>query len=101
LVDTFDYNIVSWTPSAIVMENINSCSTEMFTIDLNTRKVTGAGYATNKDKDQCKFTAWAPKEGREENWQYQMEDGSRIYQEQRKKAQPFFLKLIEILLQAL
>jgi len=60
-----DNDVESWTAESIVLRNDAPCATEVFTIDLNTEAVSGAGRLINKDSLHCKMY---PVE--EESWRY-------------------------------
>lgn len=87
-----EYDIESWSTTTIVFRNDALCATEVFTIDLNTEAVSGAGHQINKDGEFCKRYA-----GQEENWSYRLSDGFKVYWEQRQKARPLPLRLIQTL----
>jgi hypothetical protein len=87
-----DYDVESWSDAAIVFRNDAFCAAEVFTVDLNTEAVTGAGHSTNTDTKLCKMLP-----GKEESWRYQLSDGFKVYWEQRQKARPLPLRLIQTL----
>jgi hypothetical protein len=62
----------------------------VFTIDLTTKSVSGAGHPTNNDSDYCKLYG-----GKEESWKYQLSNGFNIYWEERRKARPLPLRLFQ------
>jgi hypothetical protein len=86
------YDVESWTAAAIVLRLDDLCATEVFTIDLNTKAVSGAGHLVNKNDAYCKIYG-----GKEENWTYQLSNGFKVYSEQRQKARPLPLRLIQTL----
>jgi hypothetical protein len=90
--DLTDYDVESWTDAAIILRNAYPCATEVFTIDLNTDAVTGAGHPTNQDSDYCRVYG-----GKEKSWTYQLTDGFKVYWEQRQKARPLALRLFQTL----
>ena len=92
IADVVDYDIQSWTPSAIVLRRDYPCATELFTIDLNTKAVTGAGHAINGNDPQCKMNERA-----KSNWTYQLSRGFNVYWGLRQKARPLLLRLIQAL----
>ena len=59
---------------------------------LNAKSVSGAGHSTKKDDEYCKIYG-----GKEESWRYQLSNGFNVYWEQRKKARPLVLRLIQTL----
>jgi len=92
MTDLTIYEIQSWTPDSIIFRNDLQCATEIFTIDLNTQAVTGAGHPSNFDDPWCKLH---PSE--EKEWTYQLSNGFNVYWEERKKARPFVLRVIQTL----
>jgi hypothetical protein len=89
MVDLFDYDIQSWTPDAIVLRKDDLCTTELFTIDLNTKAVTGAGNFTNETNAYC-----ARNQSDKKTWTYQLSNGFKTYWEIRQKARPLPLRVI-------
>lgn len=87
-----EYEVESWSAAAIVLRLDDLCTTEVFTIDLNTKSVSGAGHRIKKDDAYCKLYG-----GSEESWRYQLSNGFNVYWEQRKKARPLPLRLIQTL----
>jgi hypothetical protein len=96
-VETEDYVIVSWTTSSVVMKNELPCATELYTIDLNTKSVSGAGHYTNQNDANCKATWGAKRSNRREEWKLRMRDGFDVWQEEQKKARPYLMRLIQSL----
>jgi hypothetical protein len=90
--DLVEYDVESWTASSIVLRLDAPCATSVFTIDLNTNAVSGAGHATNNDTALCKMYP-----DKEESWNYQLSDGFKIYWAQRQKSRPLPLRLIQTL----
>ena len=90
--DLVEYDVDSWTAESIVLRNDAPCATEVFTIDLNTEAVTGAGHPINKGSDFCKVYGT-----KETSWNYRLSDGFKIYWEQRQKARPLPLRLVQTL----
>jgi hypothetical protein len=91
--DLLEYDLDSWTKSAIVLKNEGLCASEVFTIDLNTEAVSGAGHRINGDQPFCKMLGSG-----EENWSYRLSNGFPVYWELRKKARPLPLRVIQTLL---
>ncbi|WP_263418414.1 hypothetical protein [Terriglobus albidus] len=91
MAELVTYDIQSWTPDAIVMRRDYECATELFTIDLNTRAVTGAGHKTNQDQPGCKVNIFDGKE----TWTYQLVKGFDVYWAFQTKARPFPLSVIQ------
>jgi hypothetical protein len=94
-IDTKNYEIISWTSSSIVMKNELACGTELYTIDLNTKAVTGAGHLTNQNNPECQSTWGIKRATQRTEWKLQMEDGRKVWQEELKKASPYLLRLIQ------
>jgi hypothetical protein len=92
MADVVEYDIESWTASSIVLRLDAPCATEVYTIDLNTEAVTGAGHLINQDGEYCKMYS-----SKEKSWNYQLSDGFSVYWEERKKARPLALRLIQTL----
>jgi hypothetical protein len=93
MVDVVDYDIQSWTPDAIVLRKDDLCATELFTIDLNTKAVTGAGHTTNETNAYC-----ATNQSDKKTWTFQLSNGFKTYWEMRQKARPLPLRVIYSLL---
>jgi hypothetical protein len=89
MTDVVDYDIQSWTPDAIVMRKDDLCETEVFTIDLNTKAVTGAGHTTHETDAFCAMNHSDTK-----NWTFQLSNGFKTYWELRQKARPMPLRVI-------
>jgi hypothetical protein len=87
-----EYEVVSWNATSIVLRLDAPCATEVFTIDLNTEAVSGAGHRVNQDGAFCKMYP-----GTKESWKYQLSDGFKVYWEQRQKARPLPLRIIQTL----
>lgn len=85
---TFD--IKSWTQNAVVFENQEMCATEVYTIDFNTKTVSGAGHQTNQETDYCKMGFNGKK-----HWTVLLSNGFNVYWELRKKARPLPLRLVQ------
>ena len=88
--DLVEYDIKSWTKESIVLKNDGLCVSETYTIDLNTKAVSGAGHRVNGDTDYCKLS---PAE--ETEWSYRMEKGFPVYWDVRSKARPAALRVIQ------
>lgn len=88
--EVVEYDMQSWTKEAIVLKNNGMCAEEVYTIDLNTKTVSGAGRRINSDTKFCKLS---PSD--EETWGYRMEKGFPIYWDLKMKARPFPLRVIQ------
>jgi len=90
--DLVSYDIRSWSRDSIVMERDYECSTELFTIDLNTKSVSGAGHRTNQETTGCR-TGISDKS----TWTYQLVKGFDVYWALRSKARPLPVRMIDAL----
>ena len=90
--DITTYDIQSWTADAIVMRRDDTCVTEVFTIDLNTKIVSGIGHRTNTIKGFCGVD-----EDQKQDWSYQLVKGFGVYWELRQKARPLALRVFQSL----
>jgi hypothetical protein len=90
LSDLSEYNIRSWTADSIVFEDDEECSATVYTIDLNTNTVSGAGHLTNQDTISCRMNF-----NSKENWSFLLTNGFNVYWEQRKNARPMLLRVIQ------
>jgi hypothetical protein len=81
------YDIQSWTADAIAFRKDSECATELFTIDLNTKTVTGAGHPILGDYPWCKAV--------KPEWRYQLASGFDVYWGMRKKARPLLLRVFQ------
>lgn len=88
--DLVEYEVESWTAASIVFRNDALCATEVFTIDLNTDAVSGAGRSINEDTRFCKMYS-----GTKRPWHYRLSNGFEVYWGQRKQARPLPLRLIQ------
>jgi hypothetical protein len=90
--DIEEYEVDSWTADSIVFRNDGPCATEVYTVDLHTHAVSGAGHVTNEQSSSCAFG-----DRSEKSWKYQLTDGFKVYWDQRMKARPWLLRLIQVL----
>lgn len=88
-----EYEVESWSATTVLMKNEAPCATEVFSIDLKTKTVNGEGHLTNKDGEFCKRFG----KGDEDHWSYRLSDGFKVYWEERQKARPLVLRLIQTL----
>ena len=89
MTDLVSYDIQSWTPDAIVMVRDEFCATEVFTIDLNTKAVTGAGHTTHETDAFCMSN-----KSEKNTWSFQLGNGFKTYWELRQRARPMPLRVI-------
>ncbi|HXW26275.1 MAG TPA: hypothetical protein VEK73_16140 [Xanthobacteraceae bacterium] len=90
--ELLEYEVESWTGGSIVFRNDAPCASEVFTIDLNTEAVSGAGHTINENTAFCKM-----REDNEKYWNYLLSNGFDVYWAQRQKARPLLLRLIQTL----
>jgi hypothetical protein len=90
--EVVNYNIQSWTANAIVLSRDFPCATELFTLDLNTKAVSGAGHWINADDPLCRM-----QEDHKSSWTYQLSSGFKIYWGLRQKARPLLLRVFQSL----
>jgi hypothetical protein len=91
MADVVDYDIQSWTRDAIVLQREYPCAVELFTIDLNTKAVTGAGHRTHNDWALCKLDETNGKT----EWSFQLSNGFNVYWGLRQKARPLALRIVQ------
>jgi hypothetical protein len=87
--DIVEYEVQSWTPDAIVIRKDFPCATELFTIDLNTNAVSGAGHRINDNSPLCKTD-----KDEKDSWTYQLSNGFNVYWGLRQKARPLMLRVV-------
>jgi len=87
--DLIEYEVTQWTDSSVRFKNENLCYEELFTMDLITNKVSGIGKYTDKN-EYCKKTSHSDK-----TWDYQLSDGFKVYWEERQKARPWLMRVIQ------
>jgi hypothetical protein len=96
-VDLRTFHVKSWTKNAIVFVGEELCGTTVYTIDLNTKAVSGGGHLTNQDADFCKsgnkLLGITPKD----NWTLLLSNGFDVYWGMRMKARPWSLRFIQTL----
>ena len=84
-----EYPVIRWTDISVLFKNEMPCYEELFTIDLITKKVSGIGK-TLAGKEGCLASSSSDK-----NWDYQLSDGFKVYREERQKARPWLMRVIE------
>ncbi|MET3109475.1 hypothetical protein AAKU58_004332 [Oxalobacteraceae bacterium GrIS 1.18] len=92
--EVVQHEVQSWTDAAIVIKDTELCVEEVYTIDLNTKSVSGAGRRINSDTPYCKLSPASKAEG---EWTYRMENGFPVYWDIRRKARPWPLRVIQSL----
>lgn len=90
--EVVQHDLQSWTDQAIVIKDVDMCAEEVYTIDFNTKSVSGAGRRINSDTSFCKLS---PASAGETEWTYRMENGFPIYWDIRSKARPWPLRVIQ------
>ena len=93
-VDTDNFDIKSWTQDTLTFVNEQMCASETYTVDFANKSVTGGGHRTNDQRPYCNMNGGLIKNP-EQNWQYQMVDGMKVYWEEHKKARPWLLRFIQ------
>lgn len=88
--ELIEYDVKSWTSDSIVFRSITLCIEEIYTIDLNTKSVSGAGR--NRNTEYCQSSS-----ADESEWTYRMEKGFPIYWEVRSNARPLPLRVFHAL----
>ncbi len=95
LSDVVEYDIQSWTSDAIVLRRDFPCATEIFTVDLNTKTVSGAGKRINEKTLFCKPVSPSGSENERGAWGYRLSNGFQTYWELRQKARPLLLRVVQ------
>ena len=90
--DLVQYEVEDWTQSSIVFREDALCATTVFTIDLNTKSVSGRGRPINNQTALCKDLS-----DEKDNWNLRLSSGFKIYWELKQKARPLPLRLIQTL----
>lgn len=89
-LQTFD--IEKWTTDVIVFADESLCATTVYTIDLNTQVVSGAGHLTNHDSTVCKMNFKS-----KERWSLLLSNGFNVYWKLRQQERPWLLRTIQSL----
>lgn len=87
-----EYKVTRWNDSVIVFQNELPCLVDSFTIDLNAGVVNGISRVINSETDFCK--KYPPNK---KKVSYALEDGFGIYMEERQKARPWLMRVIQAL----
>ncbi len=88
--DLVQYDIRTWTADSIVFVNEQECAETVYTIDLNTKTVSGAGHLTNQDTISCKMNFES-----KDHWSFLLTNGFTVYWEQRQNARPKLLRVVQ------
>ncbi len=83
------HKVQSWTDAAIVIKDADFCAEYVYTIDLNTNRV--SGRRINSDIQYCQP---APASKAESEWTYRMENGDPIFLGVWRKALPWPLRVL-------
>jgi hypothetical protein len=88
--EIFEYEVLSWTKNTIIYSEPNMCYETIFSVDLNSKSVVGVERFANNapNKEYCKEDK-SFKYG-----VYKLEDGIAVYEQHRKKASPYLLRLV-------
>lgn len=90
--DLRTFNIAKWTPDEIIFTDENLCATTIYTIDLHTRVVSGAGHLTNQGTTLCKMNF----DGKA-HWSLLLSNGFDVYWKLHQQARPWLLRTIQSL----
>ena len=85
MADLIEYDIKSWTKDSIVFFTDGMCYHEIYTFDLNSKTITGAGIFDNHPT--CSNFRHA-------NVTYRLEDGFAVYYKLKREASPWLLKVL-------
>ena len=88
--EVVEYEMQSWTNDSIVLKKTYPCAEEIFTIELNTETVSGAGRRINENTKFCKMYPID-----EERWSYRLTEGFPVYWDLRMKARPPLLRVFQ------
>jgi len=91
LTDFDEYQVTSWTENSIIFSDEALCAITIYTIDLNTETVSGAGHKIKEDTQFCHNLASSP--ASHEHWGFLLKNGFDVYWEMRQKARPYPLRL--------
>ena len=89
--DLQQYEIESWSDTTIVFTDDGLCTATVYTIDRKTKSVNGVGHRLNES--YCKSSLATT----EESWSLHLTDGFKVYWDERRKARPLPLRLIQTL----
>lgn len=89
-LQTFD--IQKWTADVIIFTDEDLCGTTIYTIDLHTQVVSGAGHLTNQDTKLCKMSFKSKAQ-----WSLLLSNGFDVYWKLRQQARPWLLRTIQSL----
>lgn len=92
-VDIETFTIQQWTPSAVIYADEGLCSTTIYTIDLGTHVVSGAGHLTNQGDLSCKMNFKS-----KEQWSLLLSNGFNVYWRLHQAARPWLLRVLQALL---
>lgn len=87
-MDTF--TVQKWTPDVVVYADVRACATTVYTIDLDTKVVSGAGSLTNQDSTPCKMNFES-----KDRWSLLLSNGFGVYWKFHQEARPWFLRTIQ------
>lgn len=90
--DLHTFDIEKWTADVIVYADENLCATTIYTIDLHTQVVSGAGHLTNQGSTICKMNFKG-----KERWSLLLSNGFNVYWKLRQHARPWLLRTIQSL----
>ena len=88
--DLVQYDIRTWMADSVVFVNEQECADTVYTIDLNTKTVSGAGDLTIQDTISCKMNFES-----KDHWSFLLTNGFTVYWEQRQNARPKLLRVVQ------
>lgn len=92
LLDTelHTFDVEKWTADVIVFTDQDLCATTVYTIDLRTNVVSGAGHLSNQDSTLCKMNFKG-----KDRWSLLLSNGFDVYWKLREQARPWPLRAIQ------
>jgi len=89
-VDQKEYNITSWSNNTIIFNNNSTCSTSIFTLDINLKTLNGIKKFNNSlaNSDYCK------KFENEQDIYFKLEDGLVVRKDLIREASPWLLQVM-------
>ncbi len=91
MADLVEYEIESWSDTTIVFKEDSLCPATIFTIDRKTKTVNGVKYSPKEFDAYCKDFYSSSRE----NVTLRLANGYNVYREEKKKARPLLLRLIQ------
>jgi hypothetical protein len=85
-----EHEITSWANGVITYTDDSLCATEIYSINIETKSVSGIGRAAHDDIQFCKANPPTERE-----WTYKMERGFDVYWKLRQANRPPFLRVVQ------